>query len=326
MYRNIKRQGYRFLILFALLLPAAPAALAQEGGVFTEPAQTYTLTKGWYQGRETFYYDFGMNSPVLNNGAGVGAAPIYVLVTGFDGSGNPQMVEGQRNIIDVVPGEPGYSDLWEVNFVTVPAGYVANTFKSADDVRKAGLQMTKPGVLVNCPVVPLNSRLAEPVNGSVEPTRGWYKGSEVHYFDFGPNSNRTAPIYAFITGFSADGTPQFVQGQNNIIDVIPGDAGYSAFWDVHLVRVPAGYKPNSITSAAGVMSSGFEIVRPGLVVNCPVTRTSNAVTGSMMEMPGMPNTGAGDTPLPLVWYLLAAGMLLAAGVAFRRTAKARSRR
>lgn len=39
----------------------------------------------------------------------------------------------------------------------------------------------------------------------------------------------TAPIYVFITGFDGDDNPQFVESQQNVIGVIPGDEGYSAF-------------------------------------------------------------------------------------------------
>jgi cold shock CspA family protein len=301
------------LILPAFALPAA----AQESDVFTAQARNFTLTQGWFQGRETFYYDFGSNSPVTNNGSAVTPAPIYVLITGMDASGNPQMVEGQRNIIDVVPGDPGYSDLWAVTFVTVPANYVANTLKSADDVKSSGYPMAVPGVLVNCPVVPLNSTLAEPVNGSTEPTRGWYKGREVHYFDFGMNTDKTAPIFAFITGFDASGNPQFVEGQHNVIDVIPGQPGYSAFWDVNLVKVPTGYKANTITSREQVMASGFEIVHPGIVVNCPVIRTAETVSAGGGMMPGMPKTGEdGGGWLP--WVLIAGAVTLVVGTLLRR--------
>ena len=93
-----------------------------------------------------------------------------------------------------------------------------------------------------------------------------------------PIPPKTYPlIYAFITGFDADGNPQFAAGQHNVIDTIPGDAGYSAFWDVNLVKVPAGYQANSITSVAGVTQSGFEVVHAGKVVNCPVVRTYEAM-------------------------------------------------
>ena len=335
-------------MLVAALAPASPArAQTPAGNVFTDPPKTYQLTQGWFQGRETFYYDFGSNSATTNDAKSIAPAPIYVLVTGFDAGGKPQMVQGQRNIIDVVPGDAGYSDLWSVIFVTVPSGYVANTLKSADEVKASGYPMKPTDVLVNCPVVPLNSRLAEPLNGSTEPTKGWYKGREVHYFDFGPNPAFTVPIFAFITGIGADGTPQFVAGQHNIIDVLPGQPGYSAFWDVNLVKVPAGYKANSITSADAVKKSGYEIVHPGIVVNCPVIRTADAMMGGGMEqpsmsggmdqsgsmtggessMPGMPGTGAGEDTWP-TWALVLGAALLTAGLALRRklgTAPARNK-
>src|SRR5438094_3616937 len=113
------------LALVPLLLASAsvaPLALAQAGSVLTDPPKTFALTQGWYRDRETFYYDFGMNTPPVNGAQAVATVPIYVLVTGFDASGNPQPVAGQHNIIDVVPGDPGYSDLWSLTFVTVPPG------------------------------------------------------------------------------------------------------------------------------------------------------------------------------------------------------------
>ena len=305
-----QRSPLAFALLAALAVLFAPAASAQMGGnVFTDPPKNYPVIQGWYEGRATYYYDFGATSPPLNNAAAVATAPIYVLVTGFSANGDPQFVMGQNNIINVVPGDVGYSDLWQVTFVTVPAGYQANTLRSVADVRAAGYPMKVSDVLVNCPVVPLNSTLAEGTPGL---THGWYKGREVHYFDFGPNVAATAPIYAFITGMDAGGQPQFVPGQHNVIGVIPGDEGYSAFWDVRLVQVPAGYKANTITSVAQVMNSGYPQLHPGLVVNCPVIRTN--VAGSM---PGMPVTGAAD--LALVYGLLIlSGLLLAGGLLFRR--------
>ena len=40
--------------------------------------------------------------------------------------------------MDAIPGEAGYSDFRQVVRVTVPAGYVANTHASLDDVTTAG--------------------------------------------------------------------------------------------------------------------------------------------------------------------------------------------
>jgi len=102
------------------------------------------LTQGWYNGQEIYYFDFGANPDTV--------APIWVLITGMDNQGNPQMVEGQRNIIDVVPGDPNYTAFWQVNLVTVPKDYTANTLKSAEAVRAADYPIQTTNNLVNCPV------------------------------------------------------------------------------------------------------------------------------------------------------------------------------
>lgn len=227
-------------------------------------AQQFDLVQGWYRGDEVVYYDFGMNSPA-SNGV-VATAPIWAFITGMDDDGNPVFVEGQHNIIDVVPGDAGYSDLWEVNMVIVPEDYEADSITSADEVMEAGYEIMTPGAFVNCPVVPEGSTLG---NGE-ELVQGWYKGDPVFYPDFGMNPPAAIPIWAFITGMDGDGNPVFVEGQHNIIDQVPGDSGYSAFWQVNLVVVDDAYEPDSITSADEVMASDWEVTATDLVVNCPV--------------------------------------------------------
>jgi hypothetical protein len=189
------------------------------------------------------------------------------MITGVDADGNPQFVEGQHNIVDVIPGDAGYSDLWEVNLVTVPEDYEPDSLKSREDVEASGYKTMVPGLLVNCPIVPEGTTL----EGGEELVQGWYKGEPVFYPDFGENPATTLPIWVFITGMDADGNPQFVEGQNNVIDAVPGDAGYSAFWQVNLVTVGEGYEANTIKSAADALASGFEITETDMVVNCPVT-------------------------------------------------------
>ena len=233
-------------------------------------ANELSLVSGWYQGRDVRYYDFGTNSPV-SNGI-VAAAPTFVFIHGMNTEGTPNFVAGQHNIVTTEPGYAGYSDLWRVNLVTVPEDYAPDSIKSKADLDAAGYEITATGLLVNCPIVPEGTVL----EGGEELTQGWRDGKAVYYPDFGLNVAETAPIWAFITGFDGDGNPMFVEGQRNVIDVVPGDDGYSAFWEVNLVMVPAGYVANTIMDAAGVAASGYETIKPGLVVNCPVTFVAEA--------------------------------------------------
>ncbi len=240
--------------------------MTPDGGMVDlgEPKH-FELVAGWYRGEEVEYYDFGDNTK-LSSGSAVGTAPIWVFITGMDAQGNPQFVEGQHNIIDVVPGDAGYSDLWQVTMVTVPEGYEPDSIRSAAEVAAAGYEQQAVEMYVNCPVVPAGSTL----EGGEALVQGWYKGQQVFYPDFGLNDPVAVPIWAFITGMDADGNPEFVEGQMNIIDLVPGDAGYSAFWNVNLVMVDDSYEANSITSAQEVMASAFEVLTPGIAVNCPV--------------------------------------------------------
>lgn len=227
--------------------------------------QELKLVSGWYKGDEVRYYDFGMNTK-LASGARVATAPIYVFIKGMKSDGTPDFVEGQHNIITVVPGDAGYSDLWQVNMVTAPSGYTADSVKSKADIDSEGFAVQTVDMFVNCPVVPEGTTL----EGGEPLVQGWNDGEEVFYPDFGMNPPAAIPIWVFITGMDSSGMPQFVEGQRNIIDAVPGDAGYSAFWQVNMVTVPSTYQANTAKSAADVREMDFEVTPTQMLVNCPV--------------------------------------------------------
>lgn len=232
----------------------------------TAAATELKLVKGWYKDTEVEYYDFGANTR-LASGSAVATAPIYVFITGMDADGKPIFVDGQHNVIDVLPAEPGYSDLWQVMMVTVGTEYEADSITSKDDVDASGFVVTTTEMFVNCPVVAAGTTL----EGGEKLVQGWSKGKAVFYPDFGANPDVALPIWVMITGVDAQGDPEFVQDQMNIIDSVPSDDGYSALWRVNMVTVPAEYEANSVKSAADLISAGYEIKETDMLVNCPVT-------------------------------------------------------
>ena len=114
------------------------------------------------------YYNFDVMSTT--------PAPIFVLFK--EGADTP--VDGQLNIIDVIPGDAGYNDFWHVNKVTVPADYAANTVASLQEISYAGYTITTTNMIVNCPVVPEGSTAnLKYGGGSSELIRGWYRDKVV---------------------------------------------------------------------------------------------------------------------------------------------------
>ncbi|MGD8279473.1 MAG: hypothetical protein PVH00_15650, partial [Gemmatimonadota bacterium] len=158
----------------------AAAVLFKRSAVPTLPAanapidfdQAPFITQGLGpDGRPVRYYNFDV----------MPTAPVHIWVLFAEGSSTP--VSGQLNIIDAIPGDPGYSDFWQVVKVTVPTDYVANTATSLQDLLDAGYTMQTTDMIVNCPVVPEGSTASEGP-GASGLTRGWYKDQVVFYFDF----------------------------------------------------------------------------------------------------------------------------------------------
>jgi hypothetical protein len=204
-------------------------------------------------------------------------APIYVLFK--EGASAP--VAGQLNIVDVIPADAGYSDFWQVNMVTVPADYVANSVTSRAEIVAAGYPVQSTTMLVNCPIVPDGStatlRLAGEDPGLVT---GWYRGKTVRYFSFlekalTGTSVPLSPIYVTFnanpgtagggpaSGFKMEASsPQ----THNVTATIPSDAAYSPLWMVDIYDNTSFPTVTDLTTAraAPLLMAG------AADVNCPI--------------------------------------------------------
>jgi hypothetical protein len=225
-------------------------------------------------GEKTIYYNFDVLSTT--------PAPIYALFR----TGESTPVEGQLNIVNVVPGDPGYNDFWLVNKVTVPAGYVANTITSYDEIMKMGYPVSATSTIVNCPIVPKGSiaRKRYSSSESADLTRGWYKDKVVYYFNFFEKElmavNGLVPTSDIFVCFEInpgqpDGGPasgfktedDMATGQtHNVPETLPADALYSPLWDVQIYD-NAGF--SMVGNLETAMSASI-LAPDAVMVNCPI--------------------------------------------------------
>jgi len=219
------------------------------------------------------YYNFDV-MPVT-------AAPIYVLF--HEGESMP--VDGQLNIINVIPGDAGYNDFWQVYKVTVPSDYVANVVTSYQEIVNNGYPVTATSTLVNCPVVPEGSTASMRYTSSESSglVMGWYKGMVVFYFSFFEKDLTTTngsqiPLADILVTFNINpgeaggGPPSGFMTESgtmqthNVVAAIPEDAGYSPLWDVD-VYDNADFA--NVMDWPSAMSSN--VLATGVAtVNCPI--------------------------------------------------------
>jgi len=91
-------------------------------------------------------------------------------------------------------------------------------------------------------------------------------GQMVEYYNFDVQPVQPAPIYVLFK----EGASDPVSGQLNIINVVPGDAGYNDFWKVIKVTVPSDYVANTVTSFSEITTKGYTMTSTDMLVNCPV--------------------------------------------------------
>src|SRR2546429_2053306 len=97
---------------------------------------------GWFRNASVSYLDFGPQSNV--------AVPILAF---FQATSPSTPVAGQRNIIDTIPSQPGYSDFWRIYKVLAPDGDVANSIRSLGEAVASRYTIQEPNTIVTCPLV-----------------------------------------------------------------------------------------------------------------------------------------------------------------------------
>lgn len=142
-----------FLVLVFVMALTTSVAAKEHTGVAT--------ANGWYEGDEIYYIDQGVEEGVTERGRN----NIYLI-------GGNRLYQAQ--VVEFIPGEPGYSPHWNVNVVHTADGvtltdilaseFASNLFDDEgvlfDDVedilgaRDAGLvTIEQPGIVVLCPVI-----------------------------------------------------------------------------------------------------------------------------------------------------------------------------
>jgi len=160
------------------MLPAI-AALAAAGAIAVAAQAGETMSKkpplipGYAHGRSVTYLLTDVSTrkdatalskktgypvtyvPKLNRVPEGALAKLYLFMNGVRG---PNPFGFQSNVLDSLPGEPGYSPLWRVYAVTWKRGATPRLLKSEGAVlaaRRAGaLTVKRAGLIKNSPVVP----------------------------------------------------------------------------------------------------------------------------------------------------------------------------
>lgn len=220
----------------------------------------YEIEWAWRDGVSVGYVDFGADTPLAADGD-VPLAPIWAFVSGFDEDGTPQLIEDHRTMLQVLPGDAGYSDLWVVEFVVVPEGFDSESIHSLADLEASGLEIVPSEMLVNCPMVPAGATVesGHPIHAT------WYREETAHYFDMGLSTTTPGDAYVFVAGLDEAGEPTEIVGQPVLSGDLDGD-----FWRLNYVVVDGSFGANSVRSVGELESSGLSVVATGLLLNWPV--------------------------------------------------------
>lgn len=111
------------------------------------------IERVWYDGKLVFSLDAGEIE--LAEAGNVKVAkeyqPVYTVELDERGKlkSEPEKVPGQYNIYDSVPGQAGYSPIWQFYYVEVPRDYEANSLRSVQDCEQSAYTIHKSNVFEN---------------------------------------------------------------------------------------------------------------------------------------------------------------------------------
>lgn len=134
-------------------------------GLMKVAAAGVTTNNGWYNGEQIYYIDLGIEKKAERQHV----SDIFLI------GGNRKY---QANVVETIPGDPGYSPHWDVNLVNtaegvvvqdiIEAGLASDLFESdgvlfdnVDDILEAEAQglvtIMEPGFIVLCPIVSVSA-------------------------------------------------------------------------------------------------------------------------------------------------------------------------
>jgi hypothetical protein len=112
--------------------------IVPEGSTLTD--SDLPLKVAWVNGQQVSYFDFGPTGARPGN--------VYVFITGFDSTGQPQVMPGQHFVFDRDKSDSGYSDFWIVQWVKVDAAYQPDSVRAVADIQA---EITASTLVVNYP-------------------------------------------------------------------------------------------------------------------------------------------------------------------------------
>jgi len=183
----------------------------------------------------------------------------------------------QGAIVNVIPGDPHYTDIWQVVRVYVPDDTPPNAITSVEQIFDGAYREEHTNRLINCPVVPAGSTATRRLGADAELSQGWYRGKVVSYFSyeeaFETDPNGAVPVADLFVTFNTNGdrtsgyvrepgTPQ----THNVLAALPSDPGYSPLWTI-VVYDNSAFA--AVTNLAAARSA--PVIHPNLfILNAPV--------------------------------------------------------
>eukprot|EP00760_Papus_ankaliazontas_P008625 PhM_4_TR1389/c0_g1_i1/m.12760 len=145
----------------------------------------FTRSTGWHNHKRVTFYAFPARTPSFGTETTTYNSVMYRFTT------TSPLKAYQSDILDVMPGQGGYSELWQVVDIVMPSTFLGPVIKWAHQIPASWTRTTR-AQMINCPVVNPASTLGNATDAVLYPRRGFfYRGDDAACFDFG-NTSATA--------------------------------------------------------------------------------------------------------------------------------------
>lgn len=226
------------------------------------------LAEGWWEGKAVRFIAGGPTP--------LAPAGLYVAVRAWSPEGRPRLLEGQRPVLDALPGRPGYSALRFVHYYEPAPSTSPDSIRSVSDVLERARRIHTPGQVVHAPVVPVATHTRWPT------VRAWHDSNEVAFLDGGLSPLCVNRIYLCIRGIDRQQNRLvYIPGQRWIFEWAPGHPAYGPVARVHYAVCKENEPANTIRSVS-------DLYRKSQAIH--VTRTF--VTAAILEVEGKPVTAS----------------------------------